>query len=225
MGISVPALSFIAPFQFRQSTAQAVFPLTLCYVGMLVFNNICLQYVEVTFYQVARSLSILFNILFTYTILGKATSSQAVIACLIIFAGFIVGSYGEINFSWIGILSGVASSCFVALYGIYVKKTLTIVDNNEWCGRRLTRWQRMRRRQERSPPAPRRGSRVTCLPLGRQGPIALHHGDGHRAVAAAGLALWRGATGSCPLRVSAGRARALADTLAWHDGCPPSLAA
>jgi solute carrier family 35 (GDP-fucose transporter), member C1 len=82
--------------------------------------------------QVARSLSILFNILFTYTILGKATSRAAVAACLVIFAGFVVGSYGEVNFSWIGIGSGVASSCFVALYGIYVKKTLALVENDEW---------------------------------------------------------------------------------------------
>ena len=81
----------------------------------------------------ARSLSIIFNIVFTYTILGKSTSSQAIVACAVIFAGFIVGSYGEINFSWIGIASGVASSCFVALYGIYVKKSLPLVDNNEWC--------------------------------------------------------------------------------------------
>ena len=48
----MPAFAFVAPFQFRSGVAQSVFPLTLCYVGMLVFNNICLQYVEVTFYQV-----------------------------------------------------------------------------------------------------------------------------------------------------------------------------
>ena len=48
-------MAFIAPFQFRTNVAQSVFPLTLCYVGMLVFNNICLQYVEVTFYQVTRT--------------------------------------------------------------------------------------------------------------------------------------------------------------------------
>ena len=51
---SIPALSFITPFQFRALTAQQVAPLTAYYVGMLVFNNVCLQYVEVTFYQVSR---------------------------------------------------------------------------------------------------------------------------------------------------------------------------
>jgi GDP-fucose transporter C1 len=51
---------------------------------------------------------------------------------VIVLAGFFVGAYGEINFSWEGIFYGVGSSCFVALYGIYVKKKLVIVDNNEW---------------------------------------------------------------------------------------------
>lgn len=99
---------------------------------MLAFNNLCLQYVEVTFYQVARSLSIHFSILFTYVILGKKTSTAAIGACGIVFAGFVVGSYGEINFSWEGLIYGVGSSAFVALYGIYVQKSLAIVDNNQW---------------------------------------------------------------------------------------------
>jgi GDP-fucose transporter C1 len=46
--------------------------------------------------------------------------------------GFVIGSYGEINFSWAGVVYGVGSSAFVALYGIYVQKTLAAVDNNQW---------------------------------------------------------------------------------------------
>jgi GDP-fucose transporter C1 len=99
---------------------------------MLAFNNICLKYVQVTFYQVARSLSILFNILLTYVLLGTTTSQQALIACGIVFAGFILGSYGEIEFSWAGLFFGVGSSFFVAMYGIHVKKALVHVDNNQW---------------------------------------------------------------------------------------------
>jgi GDP-fucose transporter C1 len=106
--------------------------LTFIYVMMLALNNLCLKYVEVTFYQVARSLSINFTILFTYVILGQKTSPSALLACLIVFLGFAIGSYGEINFSWAGIFYGVGSSAFVALYVIYVKKTLGAVDNNQW---------------------------------------------------------------------------------------------
>lgn len=49
-----------------------------------------------------------------------------------VFLGFVIGSYGEINFSWAGVIYGVGSSAFVALYGIYVQKTLAAVDNNQW---------------------------------------------------------------------------------------------
>lgn len=132
LGQRVKALSIIPPYEFDISIARKVIPLTFMYVMMLAFNNLCLQYVEVTFYQVARSLSIIFNIVFTYMILGAKTSLAALICCSIVFFGFVVGSYGEINFSWEGIIYGVASSAFVALYGIYVKKTLSVVDNNQW---------------------------------------------------------------------------------------------
>ncbi|KAM3580288.1 hypothetical protein VKS41_007524 [Umbelopsis sp. WA50703] len=107
--------SIIPPYEFDTNIAKRVAPLTVVYVLMLAFNNLCLQYVEVTFYQVARSLSIHFSILFTYIILKKKTSAAAIGACAIVFLGFIIGSYGEINFSWEGLLYGLA-----------------IVDNNQW---------------------------------------------------------------------------------------------
>jgi len=132
LGKKFSFFSLVPPFEFDLEIAKEIIPLSLIYVGMLAFNNLCLKYVEVTFYQVARSLSIVFNILFTYVLLGKDTSMNAIVSCLIVFAGFFVGAYGEINFSWEGIFYGVGSSCFVALYGIYVKKKLTILDNNEW---------------------------------------------------------------------------------------------
>jgi GDP-fucose transporter C1 len=42
--------------------AKRVAPLTFVYVGMLVLNNLCLKYVEVTFYQVRQSLRLWFRI-------------------------------------------------------------------------------------------------------------------------------------------------------------------
>lgn len=135
--------SLVPPFEFQLDIARNVAPLTITYVMMLALNNLCLEYVEVTFYQVpcdngyfnykvARSLTILFNILFSYTLLGTTTSFNTSVACGIVFFGFVIGSYGELNFSWQGIFFGVGSSAFVALYGIYVKKTLPFVDNNQW---------------------------------------------------------------------------------------------
>lgn len=132
LGKRFPLFSIVPPFEFDQRIAKSVFPLTLIYIGMLSLNNLCLKYVEVTFYQVARSLSIVFNIIFTFFLLGKGTTQQTIMSCLVVLAGFFLGSYGEINFTWEGIYYGVGSSVFVALYGIYVKKKLAEVDNNEW---------------------------------------------------------------------------------------------
>eukprot|EP00158_Paraphelidium_tribonemae_P003645 Partr_v1_DN26276_c1_g4_i1_m48411 putative Solute carrier family 35 member C1 len=132
LGKSNATLSIIPPFEFNRHLAVKVVPLTMIYVAMLAFNNLCLNYVEVTFYQVARSLTILFNIAFTKYFLGKSTSTPALVACGIVFMGFLLGSAGELNFSWIGLFFGVGSSFFVALYGIYVKKTLAYMDDNQW---------------------------------------------------------------------------------------------
>jgi len=88
--------------------------------------------VEVTFYQVARSLTICFTITFTYFILGQTTSWPAIRASIIVMLGFLIGSIGEVNFSWLGVIFGVTSSVFVSLYSIYVKKVLPVVNNDQW---------------------------------------------------------------------------------------------
>jgi hypothetical protein len=42
----------IPPIEFDTAIAKKVAILTVVYVGQLTFNNLCLLYVEVTFYQV-----------------------------------------------------------------------------------------------------------------------------------------------------------------------------
>eukprot|EP01116_Phalansterium_solitarium_P011275 TRINITY_DN26907_c0_g1_i2.p1 TRINITY_DN26907_c0_g1~~TRINITY_DN26907_c0_g1_i2.p1 ORF type:complete len:366 (+),score=107.18 TRINITY_DN26907_c0_g1_i2:89-1186(+) len=132
VGRSVPAVSMIPPMEFNLEIAKKIAPLAGCFVGMVSFNNLCLLYVEVTFYQVARSLTICFSLVFTYTILHQTTSWPAVRACLVVMIGFIIGSVGEVHFSWLGVIFGVTSSAFVALYGIYVKKVMPFVDGDQW---------------------------------------------------------------------------------------------
>lgn len=102
------------------ASALSLIPLTLAFVGMIAFNNLCLKLVEVSFYQVARSLTTCFNIA-----LGIALSSprvypsrQIVITCSAVVFGYILGCDGEIRFSWLGVIFGVLSSGFVSLYSI-----------------------------------------------------------------------------------------------------------
>lgn len=118
--------------EFDLKVARAVAPLTVVYLAMIVFNNLCLQYVQVSFYQVARSLTVLWTALFERVILGKSVSRLRMTAVFVVFSGFVIGSKGEAEFDWSGLFFGVLASIFVALYGIYVKKVLPVVDSNQW---------------------------------------------------------------------------------------------
>lgn len=119
-------------FTYNLDVAKKLLPLSVIFVGMITFNNLCLQYVEVSFYNVARSLTIVFNVLFTYMMLGEVTSRTTLVCLSMVIVGFFVGSGGEVNFSLIGTLFGVASSVFVSLNSIWTKKAMPLVDGNQW---------------------------------------------------------------------------------------------
>jgi len=117
---------------FQFDVAQRVFPLSFIFVGMITFNNLCLRYVELSFYNVARSLTIVINVIFTYLMLGETTSLKTCGCLLIVILGFFIGSEGEVNFSLRGTLYGVLSSTFVSLNSIYTKKVMPLVQDDKW---------------------------------------------------------------------------------------------
>ena len=124
-------LNEFAKVRYDMKSGITALPLSLIFVGMIAFNNLCLQYVEVSFYNVARSLSIVFNVIFTYTLLGKSTSLLTCSTLLVVCVGFLVGIDGEVNFSMIGTAAGVMSSLFVSLNSIYTSKILPKLDNDK----------------------------------------------------------------------------------------------
>jgi len=133
--VAIPKPTFCAQFPeatYDMNVAKQVFPLSFVFVGMITFNNLCLKYVEVSFYNVARSLTIVFNVFFTKLILGIPSSNSTIICLLVVIAGFVVGAQGELNFSLIGTVSGILSSLFVSLNSIFTKKILPVVDDNHW---------------------------------------------------------------------------------------------
>lgn len=62
LGQHFDLLSFAPPLEFNRDTAFEVIPLTILYVGMLTGTNYCLRHVDISFYQILRSLVIPFNI-------------------------------------------------------------------------------------------------------------------------------------------------------------------
>ena len=117
---------------YSASTAIKIFPLSFIFVGMITFNAICLKFVQVSFYNVARSLTIVFNVLFSWLLLGIPSTAKTLACLLIVIGGFYIGVEGEVNFSMIGTTCGVISSLFVSLNSIFTKKVLSTVDDNHW---------------------------------------------------------------------------------------------
>lgn len=70
--------------KFDPKISREILPLSIVFISMITFNNLCLKYVGVAFYTVGRSLSTVFNVLLSYVILKQTTSFKAILCCGII---------------------------------------------------------------------------------------------------------------------------------------------
>ncbi|XP_062973524.1 GDP-fucose transporter 1 [Elgaria multicarinata webbii] len=115
--------------------SRSVLPLSVVFISMITFNNLCLKYVGVAFYNVGRSLTTVFNVLLSYLLLKQTTSLSALLACGAIIGGFWLGidqEEAEGTLSWAGIFFGILASLCVSLNAIYTKKVLPAVDGSIW---------------------------------------------------------------------------------------------
>lgn len=181
-GCRRPALTSALPsisLEFDLDKARQILPLAVIYILMMATNNLCLHYVQVSFYQVLPPLepttaaplgsdTFFFSdcSISHYTLLHRLhfhlpanrdishgsllplhrplmrwrvddhlivwCGLQACLACVVVMAGFALGSLGEAQFSCLGLAYGLVSSIFVALYGIFVKRASPVVDNDSW---------------------------------------------------------------------------------------------
>lgn len=122
-----------SPFEWRM--IRQVFPLSLVFASMIVFNNLCLKHVDVSFYYIGRSLTTVFNVCLTYIVLRQKTSLKTCFCCLFIIAGFWLGVDQEKfvgTLSVVGTVYGILASLSVAYYAIKVKEVLPQVDSIIW---------------------------------------------------------------------------------------------
>lgn len=121
--------------EINQDKCRKVLPLSVVFLCMIAFNNLCLQSVGVSFYYIGRSLTTVFNVAASYILLGQTTSFAAMSCCGIIIFGFFLGVDQEDaagTLSIFGVIYGVLASLFVSLNAIYTKKVLPVVDDNIW---------------------------------------------------------------------------------------------
>lgn len=112
---------------------RPILTMTCTYVGMLTFNNLCLKNVGIAFYQVARSLTLIFVVIFSVLLLKKNVSLKIVTCCVIVAGGFVLGVdqeslAGTISVS--GVAFGIVTSLFVSLNGILTKTALDYVERD-----------------------------------------------------------------------------------------------
>lgn len=102
---------------------------------MISFNNLCLKYVDVSFYFIGRSLTTVFNVVFSYLILGQKTSFRIIVCCAVIISGFWLGVDQEKlsgSLSMRGTIFGVLGSLALSLYTIHTKQILPHVNQQIW---------------------------------------------------------------------------------------------
>ncbi|XP_065919309.1 GDP-fucose transporter 1-like [Dysidea avara] len=135
IGDKLPAAGIFPPARVDISVAMKVFPLSLVFVSMITFNNLTLKYLGVAFYNVGRSLTTVFNVIFSYTVLQQYISFRTIICCAVIVGGFMLGIDQEgksVDLSIAGVVFGVLASLCVSLNAIFTKKVLPAVDGNLW---------------------------------------------------------------------------------------------
>uniref|UniRef100_A0A0G4FZQ9 Sugar phosphate transporter domain-containing protein n=1 Tax=Chromera velia CCMP2878 TaxID=1169474 RepID=A0A0G4FZQ9_9ALVE len=118
------AFSYFKPYVFDPAVAKKLVPLALTFVGSIGASNFCLKYVWISNYQVARSLTLLFNVLVTFFLLEETTSSKALCACGVVSAGFVLSVFDKVTFHALGFAAGALSSFLQALYMVEVKRGL-----------------------------------------------------------------------------------------------------
>mmetsp|Transcript_30117 Transcript_30117/g.58875 ORF Transcript_30117/g.58875 Transcript_30117/m.58875 type:complete len:343 (+) Transcript_30117:88-1116(+) len=110
------------------------------FTGMLATGNLCLMFVQVSFYQAAKSQHILFSLILSAVINGSHSGVDIVLACAGVTVGFIINAMAEVDIMrsllnddisslvW-GMAAGLVSSFFVALYPLLLKRSMVSLDN------------------------------------------------------------------------------------------------
>ncbi|XP_024941923.1 GDP-fucose transporter 1 [Cephus cinctus] len=128
-------ITFPKGHPYNLETAKKILPLSILFTAMIASNNLCLKYVGVAFYYIGRSLTTVFNVLFTYAILGQKTSTGCIVCCGVIIMGFWLGVDQENvagSLSILGTFFGVVGSLTLSLYSIYTKRILPFVNQEIW---------------------------------------------------------------------------------------------
>ncbi|GAB64979.1 GDP-fucose transporter [Plasmodium cynomolgi strain B] len=96
----------------------------------LIFGNTCLKYTNISSYQLARSMTLPFNFLFSYFFFKQINFTFLMIfACMLVSAGFFVFSVDAVSTNFHSVLYGTTVSIVQAIHLNLLKKKLMVYQN------------------------------------------------------------------------------------------------
>ncbi|KAH8922355.1 hypothetical protein BT69DRAFT_1281220 [Atractiella rhizophila] len=108
--------------RFNMQMSRSLAPLISINSLGLIFNTYCLQYVDASFYPIARGLVLPFTVLLSRVVLGTKISAGPLAGVVIVCFGFLLGiSSTNINASALGVILGLVSSLTTSLHAIVIK--------------------------------------------------------------------------------------------------------
>ncbi|KAL8601444.1 hypothetical protein ACOMHN_042448 [Nucella lapillus] len=123
-GLDIPLATFVH---------GDVLLMTFTFIGVVIMNNLLLKDIGVEFYQIARSSTLIFTVLFTRLFLGVKISVRVLFSCTLILLGFMVSVDQEMlvsSLSWASVFYGLFASMSAALNGIFIKRADKQVRGN-----------------------------------------------------------------------------------------------
>ncbi|GAA96886.1 hypothetical protein E5Q_03559 [Mixia osmundae IAM 14324] len=119
------------PATWNKKVLRGLAPfLTINTLG-LALNTFTLQYVDASFYQIARGLVLPFTAILSYHFLTVVPSKATIASIGVVCIGFALGvGFEDMSVSLLGIILGVGSSATTAAHAIAIKRALPVVQNS-----------------------------------------------------------------------------------------------
>jgi len=109
------------------ATSKGLLPLISLNTLSLVSSTVTLQYVDASFYQVARGLLLPFTVLTSLVILNSKPSLSILFSCFVVTMGFFIGVLLDgTPISIKGVWWGVLSSLLSSVHSVVIKRSLVV---------------------------------------------------------------------------------------------------
>lgn len=107
-----------------------IWPASFCFSSTIVLNNACLSMAKLSTYSVAKSTTLIWNVLFQFILLRIKLPISTIFSCFLILAGVTVGSLDTSTLAPMAVIAGCSSSIFQALYNTCIARALPKTNND-----------------------------------------------------------------------------------------------